>query len=58
MTRLHRFSCTALLSLALSLSGGVLASAPAYASAAPSDQVSSPVLPEPPGSRPHDFGWQ
>ncbi|MEU3223714.1 hypothetical protein ABZ695_11225 [Streptomyces sp. NPDC006976] len=32
MTRLHRFSCTALLSLALS--GGVLAMTPAYAATA------------------------
>ncbi|WP_328900325.1 hypothetical protein OHR86_10535 [Streptomyces sp. NBC_00441] len=50
MTRLHRFSCPAPLSLALS--GGALAPAPS------SDVLSSPALPEPPGNRAHDFGWQ
>lgn len=72
MTRLHRFSCTALLSLALS--GGVLAMTPAYAatasavqnapatsdsdSATTTDAPGPAALLTPPGGQPHDFGWQ
>ncbi|WLQ34000.1 hypothetical protein P8A18_11360 [Streptomyces castrisilvae] len=70
MTRLHRFSCTALLSLALS--GGVLAMTPAYAatasavqnapaasdSATTTDAPGPAALLTPPGDQPHDFGWQ
>ncbi|MFJ4503604.1 hypothetical protein [Streptomyces sp. NPDC088864] len=74
MTRLHRFSVTAFVSVALS--GGVLVAHPAYAatSAPASVSASAPVSASDvpsgpaghgaspvhprPGHLPHDFGWQ